>query len=224
MGESKGRVIAIGDVHGCADELDAMLDKIAPTVDDTLVFLGDLVNRGPDSARVLKTVKSLGNARSLLGNHELRLLRYRHEGDPDILKDYDWPTLKQIGRDDWAFLESLELTISFPELETVFVHGGFLHDRPWSEQGPEIVTHIQVVDPDTGEYGKRNQLANGVSWAERWKGPPFVVCGHTPREDVYRRPWSLCIDTACVYGGKLTAYDVKAEKFLQVQARKNYIG
>ncbi len=223
MGESKGRVIAIGDVHGCADELDAMLDKIAPTVDDTLVFLGDIINRGPDSARVIKTVKSLGNARCLLGNHELRLLRYHHEGDPDILKAYDWETLKQIGRDDWAFLESLELTISYPELETVFVHGGFLPDRPWTEQGPEIVTSIQVIDTETGQYGKRSQFANSVSWAERWKGPPFVVCGHTPREDVYRRPWSLCIDTACVYGGKLTAYDVKAEKFLQIQAKKKYI-
>jgi hypothetical protein len=224
MGEEKGRLIAIGDVHGCADELEEMLDKIAPTVDDTLIFLGDLVNRGPATARVLERVRNLANARSLLGNHELRLLRYRHQGDPAVLKDYDWETLKQIGIEDWAFLESLELTISYPEFETVFVHGGFLPDRAWTEQSSEIVTSIQVIDPaNPAVYGKRTKIANGVSWAERWKGPPFVICGHTPRPDIFRRPWSLCIDTGCVYGGKLTAYDVRAEKFLQVSARKAYI-
>ncbi|MGE9292650.1 MAG: metallophosphoesterase [Puniceicoccales bacterium] len=224
MGDEQGRLIAIGDVHGCADELEEMLDKIAPGVDDTLIFLGDIVNRGPATSRVLQRVKTLGNARCLLGNHELRLLRYRHEGDPTVLKDYDWETLKQIGRDDWAFLESCELTISYPELETVFVHGGFLPATAWSEQGAEIVTSIQVINPDNpSEYGKRSKMTNGVSWAEAWKGPPFVICGHTPRPDIFRRPWSLCIDTGCVYGGKLTAYDVKAEKFLQVPARKAYI-
>ncbi len=224
MGDAKGRLIAIGDVHGCADELEEMLDKIAPSVDDTLIFLGDLINRGPDSARVLKRVESLGNARCLLGNHELRLLRYRHEGDPSLLKDYDWPTLKQIGPEDWAFLESLELTISYPEAEAVFVHGGFLSDRAWTEQDAEVVTSIQVIDPDNpAVYGKRSKMTNGISWAERWKGPPFVICGHTPRPEIFRRPWSLCIDTGCVYGGKLTAYDVEAEKFLQVSARKAYI-
>ncbi|MEM9227029.1 MAG: metallophosphoesterase [Verrucomicrobiota bacterium] len=216
-------MIAIGDVHGCADELEELLELIAPTVDDCLVFLGDILNRGPDSARVIQQVKSLGNARCLLGNHELRMLRYRHTGDPTVLKDYDWETLRQIGRDDWAYLESLDLTLEFPDLDIVFVHGGFLPDRPWNEQGAEIVTRIQVVDPKNGAYGKRSQISKGVSWAERWKGPPFVVCGHTPREEVYRRPWSLCIDTACVYGGRLTAYDVRSEKFLQVKARKTYV-
>jgi hypothetical protein len=132
MGEEKGRLIAIGDVHGCADELEEMLDKIAPTVDDTLIFLGDLVNRGPATARVLERVRNLANARSLLGNHELRLLRYRHQGDPAVLKDYDWETLKQIGIEDWAFLESLELTISYPEFETEF---GDRHLHPGHRPG-----------------------------------------------------------------------------------------
>lgn len=223
MGETSGRLIAIGDVHGCADELDTLLDKIAPTADDTLIFLGDLVNRGPYTARVLQRVRALGNARCLMGNHELRLLRYRHEGNPTILKEYDWASLRQVGPEEWAFIESMELTISYPAEETVFVHGGFLPDRPWAEQGAEIVTQIQVVDPANGGFGKRTQFPDGVSWAERWKGPPFVICGHTPRPEIYRRPWSLCIDTGCVYGGKLTAYDVRAEKFLQVNARKTYI-
>lgn len=224
MGEQKGRLIAIGDVHGCADELEEMLGKISPSAEDTLVFLGDLVNRGPFTTRVLKLVQALPNARCLLGNHELRLLRYRHEGNPSILKDYDWETLKQIDPEDWSFLESLELTISYPEDETVFVHGGFLPDRAWTEQGADIVTSIQVIDPASpGTYGKRGKMTNGISWAERWKGPPFVVCGHTPRPEIFRRPWSLCIDTGCVYGGKLTAYDVREEKYLQIAARKAYI-
>jgi predicted phosphodiesterase len=85
-----GRNIVIGDVHGCLAELVDLLAKLAPAKDDQLIFLGDLVNRGPDSHGVVSLVRSLPNALSLLGNHELRLLQYRKEREPKILKDYDW--------------------------------------------------------------------------------------------------------------------------------------
>jgi len=71
-----GRLIAIGDIHGCHAEFAELLDQLAPTKDDRLILLGDLVNRGPDSPKVIDLARA-ASALSLLGNHELRLLNYR---------------------------------------------------------------------------------------------------------------------------------------------------
>ena len=59
-------------------------------------------------------------------------------------------------------------------------------------------------------------------WADLWNGPPFVVYGHTPRAEVYKRKWSVGIDTACVMGGALTAYVLPEKRFIQVKARQRY--
>jgi predicted phosphodiesterase len=71
-----GRLIAIGDIHGCHQEFAELLDRVAFSKDDQLILLGDLVNRGPDSNRVIDLARQY-KAISLLGNHELRLLNYR---------------------------------------------------------------------------------------------------------------------------------------------------
>ena len=65
---------------------------------------------------------------------------------------------------------------------------------------------------------------DGVPWAERWSGPPFVVYGHTPRPDIFKLKWSVGIDTACVFGGHLTAFILPERRFVQVKARRRYYG
>ncbi|HMJ16523.1 MAG TPA: metallophosphoesterase, partial [Polyangiaceae bacterium] len=70
------RTIVVGDVHGCAAELDMLLEKLGVTGDDQLHFVGDLVARGPNTRAVLRRVRALG-ARAVMGNHELRLLEAR---------------------------------------------------------------------------------------------------------------------------------------------------
>src|SRR5471032_478012 len=151
-----GRNIVIGDVHGCLAELVDLLAKLAPAKDDQLIFLGDLVNRGPDSHGVVSLVRSLPNALTLLGNHEARLLQYRKEREPKILKDYDWETVRQLDEQDWKYLQGMKLTHYMPEFQTVCVHGGFLPNQPWEKQGAEIVTRIQVID-DEGKPRKRTE-------------------------------------------------------------------
>jgi predicted phosphodiesterase len=216
----KGRVIAVGDVHGCHEELRELVGLLALTPDDLVVFLGDLVNRGPDSHAVIEQARGL-RARALLGNHELRLLNARRTGDESPLKDDDKRTMKQLTPSDWSYLEDMVLFHHLPELDTVFVHGGFLPGQAWQTQPAAVVTRIQVIDKD-GRPRKRAEAPNAPFWADLWKGPPFVVYGHTPRPEIYEKPSSLCIDTGCLYGGHLTAYVLPEKKLVQVKARATY--
>jgi serine/threonine protein phosphatase 1 len=215
-----GRLIAIGDIHGCHLEFAELLARVGRVPNDRIILLGDLVNRGPDSNKVLDLARTAG-ARSLLGNHELRLLEFRRKGDRKRLKDGDFETALKLRPEDWQFLESMPLTLEEPALNMVFVHGGFLPNEPWQKQTAEVVTRIQVIDRD-GKPAKRSDKPAAPAWADLWSGPPFVVYGHTPRPEIYKRKWSLGIDTGCVHGGHLTAYILPEKRFLQVKARQRY--
>ncbi len=215
-----GRLIAIGDIHGCHLEFAELLARLELAKDDRLILLGDLVNRGPDSNKVIDLARAHG-ALALLGNHELRLLKYRRTGDKKYVKETDLATFQKLRPEDWAFLETMPLTFEEPELNVVFVHGGFLPGEPWQKQPAEVVTRIQVVDKE-GRPAKRADKPDSPPWADLWSGPPFVVYGHTPRPEVYKRKWSLGIDTACVMGGHLTAYVLPEKRFIQVKARQRY--
>jgi serine/threonine protein phosphatase 1 len=214
------RTIVIGDIHGCATEFEELLQALKPGRGDRIVLLGDLVNRGPDSARVLDLARAHTHC-ALLGNHELRLLNYRRTGDPTHLKKYDYDTLKQLRAKDWAYLESMPITRQVPDADTVLVHGGFLPGRPWRGQPARVVTRIQVVGPDGQPY-KRSEYPAAPHWSAQWQGPPFVIYGHTPRPEPARERWSLGIDTGCVYGGHLTACILPGRTLVQVRAREKY--
>ncbi len=215
-----GRLIAIGDIHGCHHEFAELLARLSPGRDDRIILLGDLINRGPDSLRVIEIARE-NRLISLLGNHELRLLKFHRTGDRKWLKEGDEATLAKFQSADWAYLEGMLLTFEEPTLNTVFVHGGFLPDQPWQKQPAEIVTRIQVIDAD-GKPAKRADAATAPPWADLWSGPPFVVYGHTPRPEIYKLKWSVGIDTGCVLGGHLTAYELTEKRFTQVKARQRY--
>lgn len=217
-----GRIIAIGDVHGCSAELETLLEQLQPTESDFLIQLGDLVNRGPDSAGCIRLARRY-HIKCLLGNHEKRLLRYHWSKEDSLLKKYDFDTLEQLSRDDWEFIESMPLFQHDPYTQTVFVHAGFYPQGaiPWFRQSAEILTEIQVLDPQN-RPAKRSQAPDGTPWADLWNGPPFILYGHTPRDRVYRRRWSLGIDTSCVYGGHLTACILPGLEIIQVKAERTY--
>lgn len=215
-----GRLIAIGDIHGCYHEFAELLARLDLTKEDRLILLGDLVNRGPDSCKVIDLARE-HHALSLLGNHELRLLNYRRTGDTKFFKDSDAETAEKLRAEDWTYLEAMPLTHYEPELDTVFVHGGFLPDEPWQKQPANVVTRIQVIDRD-GKPRKRADVPDAPAWADLWSGPPFVVYGHTPRPEIYKLKWSVGIDTGCVMGGLLTAYVLPEKRFIQVKARQRY--
>ncbi|MFH1496745.1 MAG: metallophosphoesterase [Verrucomicrobiota bacterium] len=216
----QGRIIAIGDIHGCHVEFAELLARLALTPNDKLILLGDLINRGPDSLAVLDLARQ-HNAISLLGNHEKRLLDHRRTGDRSFIKENDAETAAKLRPEDWRHLEQMLLTYHIPELNTVCVHGGFLPGQSWDQQPAEVITRIQVID-EHGRAAKRSDCPRGQLWADRWNGPPFVVYGHTPRPEIYKLKWSVGIDTACVMGGHLTAYILPEKRFVQVKARRRY--
>ncbi len=210
----------MGDIHGCHAEFAELLGRLELTKDDRLILLGDLVNRGPDSNKVVDLARE-NNAISLLGNHELRLLKYRRTGDEKYVKETDLDTYRKLREEDWKYLEAMPLTFEEPELNTVFVHGGFVSGTPWQKQPAEIVTRIQVIDRE-GRPAKRGDAPGAPYWADFWSGPPFVIYGHTSRPEIYKLKWSLGIDTSCCMGGFLTAYILPEKRFVQVKARQRY--
>ena len=214
------RTIAIGDVHGCAEELAELLEALNPSPKDRLIQLGDLINRGPDSRGAVELAREYG-IECIWGNHELRILTALRERRPEILKDYDLDTIQQLHGEDWRYLEGLQAYLHDSESDTVFVHGGFLPDTAWHKQALSVTTTIQVIDKH-GKAAKRSDSPKAPAWADSWSGPPFVVYGHTPRPNVYQHSASIGIDTGCVYGGHLTAYIVEEQSFVQVRARKAY--
>lgn len=215
-----GRLIAIGDIHGCHREFAELLDKLKLERHDRLILLGDLINRGPDSAGVIALARDYATL-ALLGNHELRLLNYRKTGDPTHLKKSDYETLKQLDRKDWAYISTMPLTYYDRADNIVLVHGGFLPSQPWRKQPARVVTRIQVIDK-RGNPAKRSDAPGAPHWSTLWEGPPFVVYGHTSRPEVSRLKWSLGIDTGCAMGGHLTACILPERKIVQVKAREKY--
>ena len=215
------RIFAIGDVHGCYEEFEALLDKLDAQPGDRVIQLGDLVNRGPNSHRAVQIARQR-EIECVVGNHELRLLQARRSGSCALLSEDDLRSFEQLNDADWQFIEALPRFLQEPEIETVFVHGGFLPGEVWYNQTADVVANVQHVHAKTGELVKRSQATNEPFWADIWKGKPYVVYGHTPRRHIYPRPGSLGIDTGCIYGGYLTAFVLPERTVLQVPALRAY--
>lgn len=219
-----GRYFVIGDVHGCAVELEELLNLIAPGADDQICFLGDLVNRGPDSRRVLAMVAALESARWVMGNHELRWLHWRETRESPVTREDEKNSLAGLEAGGWDLLERAERFIEFPDLQSVLVHGGFVPGQDWRVEPLETVVNLAHYNPKTGGFGRKNSTPGGSFWLEHWTGPPYVLCGHTPAEQVAGGNWGCGLDTGCVYGGRLTAMELRSGELFQVRARENYIG
>lgn len=217
----ENRIIAIGDIHGCAWELENLLANLQPRPQDQVILLGDLINRGPDSHRVLKIAREV-RAISLMGNHELRLLNYYRMNDASTLKSYDRYTIEDLTEDDWDYIARMKLTHYVEQYDTVFVHSGFLPKIPWQKQTLSVVTDVQVVDANN-QPRRRAESPNSPHWSELWEGPPFVIYGHTPNKEPVTKTWSLGLDTGCVFGGHLSAYVLPEKKIYQVKAKRAYL-
>lgn len=236
---SGGRTLVVGDVHGCLAELDELLRTAAYAPGrDRLVFLGDLLDRGPDPVGVVRRVRELG-AECVLGNHEEKHLRYaaheaRRREDPTYrspMRRFDARRAAEhasLAREDLLWLAGLPRFIPLGA-GWVAVHAGFLPRLRLADQPPDWTIRLRYVDAagnpvprargDAGEPGIRR-------WAEAWTGPESVVYGHFPqRLDRPKRdepaPGVVClgIDTGCVYGGRLTALVLPAAEIVQVPSR-----
>jgi hypothetical protein len=199
-----GRTLIVGDVHGCAGELGSLLEALSPGADDQVLFVGDLVARGPDSRGVLALYRAV-RGRSVLGNHEARLLearRARSEGHKrPRLAPPDYALLHQLSESDWALLEGLPLHWPLPEHDAVIVHAGIAPELPVEAQDAWTLTHVRSLDT----AGRPSERHDGELWATRYHSGPHIVFGHNSRVGLQLQPRATGLDTGCVYGGRLSA-------------------
>lgn len=202
------RTIIVGDVHGCRSELEALLDRIAFTSGDRLVFVGDLVARGPDSLGVLDVVRRTG-AIVVRGNHEQKLLDWRSARTAWMRGEAAAkPPIGRMHRDiarslrpvDWSLIETTPVFVDLPEHGVRVVHAGIVPGVAMEAQSPETLMRIRTVRIPGGKRGKADVL-----WGAAYVGPPQVVFGHNAAPGLQLHPWATGLDTGCVYGGKLTA-------------------
>lgn len=242
------RTIVIGDVHGCLEECQALIEKVRylPGIDH-LLFLGDLLDKGPDPLGVLRYVRKLPGAHCLRGNHEDKALRWirnekRKQANPSFRNAME---VSPATRDQWASLteEEVHWLRNLPvvlNLKNGFlaVHGGFLPGVPLNEQETEKIIRVRWVDAN-GKYvhlpeGSRKKPAGVFDWMEVWDGAAHVVYGHavhsltTPRIDQPRAHICVGLDTGCVHGGHLTAMVFEGPfpgdfHFEQIRAKKEYM-
>jgi serine/threonine protein phosphatase 1 len=213
-------LIAIGDIHGCADTLDLLLDRLAPNGEDHLVFIGDYIDRGPDSKGVIDRLLKLREEHSctfLRGNHETFMLDYLRDSDFQLwgmnggvatLQSYsDDARRVHIPADHIAFVEETKLYYDTPDF--FFVHAGL---RP----------HLTIAEnlEQSGEkvfLWERDHLsADHLAWEKP------VVCGHTPKPEPLNEEKLIDIDTGCVYHmhpqmGRLTAVRLPEREFVMVK-------
>ena len=237
--EVHGPFDIIGDIHGCYDELCELLEKLGYEVDKVgaraynkqdrkAVFLGDLVDRGPNSPQVLRLVMSMvkeGAAYCVLGNHDGKLLRKLKGANVQVIHGLE-TTLEQLEHEPKAFIEEvitfLEGLVShyvFDEGRLVVVHAGLkekLHGRE-SKRIRDLAMYGETTG-EKDEYG----LPVRLNWSRDYSGNAWVVYGHTPRLHANIINHTINIDTGCVFGGKLTAFRYPEKEIVEVQAKARY--
>lgn len=213
MTNTPTRLIAIGDVHGCAHALEALIDAIDPGEGDQLVFLGDLIDQGPESREVLEQIILLKQRCSVVliqGNHEEMLyaatenekaLRFWEEcGGMRTLNSYHFGGgLKDIPPEHWKLLEECR-----PYYETddhIFTHANYQPDLPMESQ-PGYQLRWAILEPEM----MRPHMSGKC-----------VLLGHTEQlqGDILDLDFVKCIDTACWRYGWLTAIDVLTNQIWQ---------
>ncbi len=210
------RVFAIGDVHGCYEELETLVGQLPVSEDSMVVFLGDYIDRGPNSRRVVETILELQTrcrVMCMLGNHELMLREFFEATDPRRVARFIYngggATLASYSNDEgvvaippehMAFYENLKYF--HVDGDFVFVHAGLpvnVDQIDVSEHGEEMVWMRRHPDDEDPKFSK------------------VVVHGHTPLPEVENLPHRINIDTSCVYGRRLTAMEVGTRETWHVE-------
>lgn len=216
------RHLFVGDVHGCLDELEALLRKLRVGKGDRVVFVGDLVAKGPDSPGVVAYARELGSL-CVRGNHDEAVLRIRHarrQGvEPVRAKRTHLQVADRLREADWRWLEGLPLYLRLPELNSVVVHAGVVPGKPLEQQHPEDLLTMRTIRPEgTGSP----RLEDGELWAKSYRGPEQIIFGHDAITGLQREPFATGLDSGCVYGRCLTALVQPGGELVQVRARRAY--
>lgn len=241
--ELTGPFDIVGDIHGCRSELETLLTTLGYTLarDEqgrpvdaahpegrTAVFVGDLVDRGPDSPGVLRLVMGMveaGHAICVPGNHENKLGRWMDGRKVNIAYGLQ-ETIDQLAEEDEefrtrvrAFMRGLVSHYLLDGGKLVVCHAG-LPEKYHGRNSGRVRSHALYGDTtgETDEYG----LPVRYPWAEEYRGKALVVYGHTPVPTASFVNNTICLDTGCVFGGTLTALRYPERELVTVEAEQEW--
>lgn len=237
------RIIIVGDIHGCLEEFDDLRKALEYRPSDRMILVGDLVDRGPDSAGVVRRARELG-LECVMGNHDHKHVRWNGwekklasgeaRKNPMSFGADKRAIHASLRADDMDWIRALPNIIRIDGARAV-VHGGLVPDRPLDRQ-PKEVTMIRFVDKAKGHFvGIRSiteQPPGTVYWSEVWTGPETIFYGHAvhdlkdPRVDRHDGYECWGLDTGCCFGGHLTAAVLSTDhmevELVQVAAKRVY--
>jgi Calcineurin-like phosphoesterase len=236
--DDRGPFDLIGDIHGCFDELAVLLETLGYDRRDVHdwhhpegrrpVFLGDLVDRGPDSPGVLRTVHATvtaGRGYCVVGNHDDKFRRWLAGREVKITHGIE-ETIEQMAaepdafhRDMADFIDSLPHHLILDEGALIVAHAGVTADMHGEDT--RRVRTFAMYGEVTGERDHHG-LPVRRDWARNYAGEPTVVHGHVAEPHVRERNNVLCIDTGCVFGGHLTALRWPERDLVQVEAHNTW--
>jgi protein phosphatase len=235
----------IGDVHGCTDELETLLEKlgygvtwhdeagerrvtVAPPPGRRLIFVGDLVDRGPrtpDTLRIVMSVATTGTGFCVPGNHDAKFLRWLKGHNVTLTHGLDRSvaqmekTSKEFQRAAMTFLDELPSHIWCDGGRLVVAHAGVLEGMIGRSTG---AVREFCLYGDTDGDTDANGLAIRFHWAAEYRGGTTVVYGHTPVAEAIWLNNTLCLDTGCCFGNKLTALRWPEREIESVPALHEY--
>jgi predicted phosphodiesterase len=231
-----GRVLVVGDPHGCYDECVELLDQWQATSKDTIIFAGDMTDRGPESGKCVDLSKA---HEGVLGNHDKKHLSYWLQilrGDKlEKVPDHHAKTMSQLNEDHYAYLESMPHFIRLPQYNSVVVHAGVFPGRTIEEQDLDHVLRIQYINPavSTKSYwsikrpvhSKENEQEvmydpSFKFWTHWWDGPERIIFGHSVLNKPLITDKFVGIDGGCCFGEELWAWDCTNDMLVALPSRQ----
>lgn len=233
------RVICVGDVHGCYDELRDLLVHVKYRPGDLVLLLGDMVAKGPASHSVVRLAREIG-AISVRGNHDFEVIRnylldkrgpqagsgsskQPTQGAPQPLRTKISDHLRiarSMDSKDMEWLMRLPYYIHSPDLGSLFVHAGMIHSVDVARQNPWVMMNVRSATED-GKVSPR--CLHHFPWAKYWEGPLTIYFGHDAARGLQIYDHAMGLDTGCVYGERLSAIMLPSKQIVSVPARKAYI-
>lgn len=224
----KERTIIVGDVHGCYEELRDLLVKCSYSKQNcTLIFVGDLVNKGPYSLETVQFAREEG-AHCVRGNHDdsmlAHTLKFKNDPSYELPKWYQY--VKDLTDEDVEWVKELPYTLSIPSLNSVIVHAGLVPGIQLEEQKPSDMCYMRNLLPSDNGLVASAKGGEGNSWASMWsthdKSNVKVFFGHDAKRELQQFDRAIGLDTGCCYGKKLTAYIYPDDQLVSVPAKRVY--
>lgn len=213
------RILFIGDVHGCLDELQDLLAACGHGREDQVVLVGDLTAKGPDSQGVVQLARESGFS-AVLGNHDDHVLHMRDKDPHEAKREHHAKVAASLRPEDLRWLAGLPLTLTFEAEAGTYlaVHGGLVPGVPLEAQARKELLNLRSLRAD----GSPSRRIEGTPWGALWPGPAHVVYGHDAVRGLQQHPFATGLDTGCVYGNRLTALMVPGRVIKAVPARRIY--